>query len=216
MYHISAGDLVRLEMRKGTTLGQQMAETVNEGNLLSDSMILNVIKKKFAEEAAAGNHRFLLDGFPRTAHQAAALDHIANVQLAIDLDLREDILVEKCLGRRICKKCGKNYNVADINLPASEDHPAILMPPLSAPSECEDHLEIRSDDNEETIRKRLNVYKDSAAPVEDYYKQHGIYVDFQITGGIPETLPRLLETLMPYNTASGSYMNAAVKKAVAA
>jgi adenylate kinase len=67
------------------------------------------------------------------------------------------VLVEKCLGRRICSKCGKNYNIADIYLPASEGRPEIAMPPLSPPPECIQHMEQRSDDTQEVIRHRLQV-----------------------------------------------------------
>lgn len=91
------------------------------------------------------------------APQAAALEQVANVRLALNLGLREEVLVEKCLGRRICKKCGKNYNVADIYLPASSDRPEIVMPPLNPPPECVEHMEQRSDDTEPVIRKRLEV-----------------------------------------------------------
>lgn len=67
------------------------------------------------------------------------------------------VLVEKCLGRRICGKCGKNYNIADIYLPASEGRPEIVMPPLNPPPECAKFMEQRSDDTEEVIRNRLEV-----------------------------------------------------------
>ena len=108
------------------------------------------------------------------------------------------MLVEKCLGRRICRQCGTNYNIADIHLEASNGRPEIIMPPLSPRPECEPHLEQRSDDNEETILRRLEVYQTEAAPVEEFYRERGTLLDFEITGGIPETLPRLLPLLQPY------------------
>ncbi len=134
-----------------------MAKCVNQGNLLPDPLILEVLQRHMVTVANHGNGKFLLDGFPRTARQAAALEHISDVQLALNLMLREEVLVEKCLGRRICKKCGKNYNIADINLPASDDRPEIVMPPLDAPPECAPYMEQRSDDNEATIKRRLKV-----------------------------------------------------------
>ena len=107
------------------------------------------------------------------------------------------VLVEKCLGRRLCRKCGKNYNIADIYLPASEGRPEIVMPPLSPPADCLQHMEQRADDTEPVIRRRLEVYKAAAQPVEDYYSSRGQLLNFEITGGIPQTLPRLLELLKP-------------------
>lgn len=175
-----------------------MVKIVNRGDLLPDAMILEVIQEHFDKAIAKGTKQFLLDGFPRTALQAAELEGIADVRLALNLSLREEVLVEKCMGRRICTHCGKNYNIADIYLPASDGRPEIVMPPLSAPPECAPHLEQRSDDNEETIRRRLDVYHSQATPVEDFYRNKGILVDFEITGGIPETLPRLKEVLRPY------------------
>jgi adenylate kinase len=98
----------------------------------------------------------------------------------------------------MCSKCGKNYNVADIYLPAEGGRPEIVMPPLNPPARCMAHMEQRSDDNGDTVRHRLKVYKESAAPIENYYRQQGVLVDFEITAGIPETLPRLLKVLEPY------------------
>lgn len=199
MSHIAAGDLVRDEIKSGSTLGARMQEVVNSGQLLSDSLILNVLRQRMSEERSNGITKFLLDGFPRTANQAEALDEFVDVHLAVNLDLREDVLVDKCLGRRLCSKCGANYNVADINVPAGENgEAAITMPPLSPPASCEAHMVTREDDTMETIMKRLEVYKASAKPVEDFYAERGMLLDFEITGGIPETLPTLMGVLQPH------------------
>lgn len=198
MCHIAAGDLVRDEIKSGSELGKEMAKIVNQGHLLPDGIIMRVLREHFMRMHSEGTDKFLLDGFPRTEAQAKNLEVVANVQLALNLALREEVLVEKCLGRRICKKCGKNYNIADIYLPASDGRPEIVMPPLSPPEECVDHLEQRSDDTEPVVRKRLEVYKSMAEPVEAFYRGHGTLRDFEITGGIPETLPRLLEMLVPF------------------
>lgn len=195
--HIASGDLVRDEMRKGTEIGKEMEECVKRGDLLPDALILRVIREHFMTAHSEGTDRFLLDGFPRTVEQAEALEQIADVQLAVNLALREEVLVEKCLGRRLCKKCGKNYNIANIYLPASNGRPEIVMPPLSPPAECVEHMEQRSDDTEPVIRRRLEVYAREAQPVERFYAERGKLLDFEIFGGIPQTLPRLLEVLKP-------------------
>lgn len=196
--HIAAGDLVRQEIKQKTPLGLQMQEIVNSGQLLSDDLILKVLKERMFDDAAKGVTKFLLDGFPRTREQAMALDEITNVGLAVNLDLQEEVLVDKCLGRRMCSKCGGNFNVADINVPASHGKPAIVMPPLNPPSECAQYMEKRDDDTMETILKRLDVYKASAQPVEDYYSEKGMLLDYEILGGIPETMPVLMEVLKPH------------------
>ena len=110
-----------------------MAAIVAEGRLLPDETVLGVIASRLRAGAAAGEKGYVLDGFPRTAAQAEALVGLGStagdaagdagggtpaVGLAVNLSLREEVLVEKCLGRRACSKCGKGYNVADIYLPA--------------------------------------------------------------------------------------------------
>eukprot|EP00878_Enallax_costatus_P031207 GHUV01034103.1.p1 GENE.GHUV01034103.1~~GHUV01034103.1.p1 ORF type:complete len:132 (+),score=4.69 GHUV01034103.1:424-819(+) len=102
-------------------------------------------------------HSLVLLHACRTVPQAEQLSRVTDIQLALNLSLRQEVLVEKCCGRRICQHCGKNYNIADIYLPASRDRPEIVMPPLSAPPECEPHLEIREDDTPDVVLKRLRV-----------------------------------------------------------
>lgn len=187
-----------------------MQEVVNSGQLLPDAMILKVLKERMLNDSAKGVHKFLLDGFPRTREQAKALDGITNVGLAVNLDLREDVLVDKCLGRRICSKCGGNFNVADINVPAKDGKQAIVMPPLNPPAECIQYMETRDDDTMETILKRLEVYKSSARPVEDFYSEKGLLLDYEIMGGIPETMPVLMEVLKPHIHSVPEVRNAEV------
>mmetsp|Transcript_13769 Transcript_13769/g.38976 ORF Transcript_13769/g.38976 Transcript_13769/m.38976 type:complete len:291 (-) Transcript_13769:396-1268(-) len=190
--HIAAGDLVRNEIKSGSERGLQMKETVSQGKLLPDSVVFELLEEKLH---ADGNAGFVLDGFPRTAAQAAGLQEKLRIDLAVNLMLREEVLVEKCMGRRVCSKCNKGWNVAEINLAASDGQPAIFMPPLNPPDECQQYMEIRSDDTEPVIRNRLEVYKAEATPVEQFYERQGILVNFEITAGIPETLPRLLDSL---------------------
>uniref|UniRef100_A0A383VHU9 adenylate kinase n=1 Tax=Tetradesmus obliquus TaxID=3088 RepID=A0A383VHU9_TETOB len=204
--HIAAGDLVRAEIKSGSTLGQQMQQIVSKGQLLPDEVIIEVLQQRLQQGRAAGEGGFILDGFPRTAHQAQQLAAVTQVQLALNLSLRHEVLVQKCCGRRICGHCGKNYNIADIYLPAdpASGQPEIVMPPLSPPKECEPHLETREDDTEEVVLRRLQVYNAAAAPVEDFYRASGLLLDFEITGGIPQTLPRLMASLQPYIDAARS------------
>jgi adenylate kinase len=173
-----------------------MQDVVNSGQLLSDKLILRVLRQRMRSSADNGVHRFLLDGFPRTEGQARALEGIAEVQLAVNLDLREEVLVEKCLGRRMCSKCGGNFNVANIHYPAEDGKAEIIMPPLDPPSDCVKYMEQRDDDTMETILRRLEIYKASAKPVEDYYEKKGILCNYEITGGIPETMPVLMEHVL--------------------
>lgn len=196
--HIAAGDLVRAEIKRRSPLGQKMQTYVNKGELLPDEIVSKLLYQRIEEGKEMGEKGFVLDGFPRTAQQAQNLVKQQEIQLAVNLQLREQVLIEKCMGRRICKKCGKGWNVADIHEPAADRLPEIIMPPLDPPADCVDFMEQRADDKEEVIRNRLNVYHREAAPVEDFFRQQGSLINFEITAGIPETLPGLLGTLRPH------------------
>ncbi|GBF89362.1 adenylate kinase [Raphidocelis subcapitata] len=200
--HIAAGDLVRAEIKSGSALGREMQAIVNEGRLLPDEVVLRTLRARLAAGREAGERGFVLDGFPRTRAQAEALLASEPVHLALNMGLREEVLVEKCMGRRLCSKCGKNWNVADIYLPAQGGRPEIVMPPLSPPPQCAHLMETRADDNEAVIKRRLQVYRDEATPVEDFFRARGLLADFEITAGIPETLPRLLAALAPHIAAA--------------
>jgi adenylate kinase len=85
------------------------------------------------------------------------LDTATEIELVVNLKLREDVLIMKCLGRRVCSGCGTNYNVAEIDVP-TEDGGRIFMPPLLPPPACASKMTIRADDTEEVVRARMNVY----------------------------------------------------------
>ena len=194
----------------------QVAAAVDRGDLVPDSLVTDLVKARLmaspssssASEPRSSRSRraFVLDGFPRTASQASTLlDSIARVPLALNLTLREQVLVDKCLGRRVCGKCGKGYNVADIMLPACEStsEPAVVMPPMPPPRGCEAHMEVRSDDNPTTVRHRLSVYRREAAPLEAVFRDAGVLVDFAVTGGVRETLPMLMELFKGHGDGDG-------------
>lgn len=193
--HISMGDLVRAEVKRDTPMSRQLEETMKLGKLVQDDVIFELLRNRLELGEEIGEGGFILDGFPRTQNQAVVLDEITGLDLIVNLKLREDVLISKCLGRRICKDCGGNFNVANIYLPAENGIPEIIMPPLSPPTECEGKMTIRSDDTEAVVRNRLEIYSKESKPVEEYYRSSMRLVDFNIAGGIPETWPRLLAAL---------------------
>ncbi|KAL6754101.1 putative adenylate kinase 1, chloroplastic [Haematococcus lacustris] len=196
--HIATGDLIRDEMKAGTPVGKEMQERVNAGKLVPDAAIFKLLQQRLEQDTQRGLQGFILDGFPRTQHQAETLLQSLPVRLALNMSLAEEVLVTKCLGRRLCKHCGRNYNVATIDVPATGTRPRIWMPPLNPPPECAPHLEQRADDTEPVIRRRLQLYNEQASPVESVFKQAGLLEEFEILSGIPETMPRLLEALRPH------------------
>nr|XP_043633931.1 adenylate kinase 1, chloroplastic-like [Erigeron canadensis] len=193
--HIATGDLLRHHLSSSGPLTPQVDEVVNQGKLVSDEIIFNLLSKRLEEGESRGESGFILDGFPRTIRQAEILDEVTEIDLVVNLKLREDVLIEKCLGRRICSECGKGFNVASIHVNAENGLPEMKMPPLLPPPHCESKLTTRADDTKPVILERLRVYKEMSQPVEDYYRKQGKLMEFDLPGGIPETWPKLLEAL---------------------
>ncbi|GJN30181.1 hypothetical protein PR202_gb18467 [Eleusine coracana subsp. coracana] len=123
------------------------------------------------------------------------LDEVTDIDMVVNLKLREDVLVEKCLGRRICNQCGKNFNLACIDVKGENGLPAIYMAPLLPPNNCMSKLITRADDTEDVVRNRLKIYSDMSQPVEDFYQKQGKLLEFDLPGGIPESWPKLLHVL---------------------
>ncbi|CAI9783212.1 unnamed protein product [Fraxinus pennsylvanica] len=172
-----------------------LTEIVNQGKLVSDEIIISLLSKRLETGEAKGESGFILDGFPRTVRQAEILDDVTDIDLVVNLKLPEKVLVEKCLGRRICSQCGKNFNVANINVKGENGNPDISMDPLLPPPQCVSKLITRSDDTETIVSERLRVYYEKSQPVEDFYRNQGKMMEFNLPGGLLESWPKLLEAL---------------------
>ena len=184
--HVAAGDLVRAEVARGSALRRDVAAAVRRGALVPDALVTDLVGARVRTPGG-----FVLDGFPRTAAQAGALRDLSDVHLAVNLQMREEALIMKCLGRRTCAQCGTGYNLADVKVKPSGGRPGVYMPPLPAPPGCLPHLVAREDDVLEVVRERLEVHRVESQPVEGFYRQLGLLMDFEITQGIPETEPVL-------------------------
>ncbi|CAH9091703.1 unnamed protein product [Cuscuta europaea] len=193
--HIATGDLVREELNSSGPLSKKLAEIVNQGKLVSDEIILNLLSKRLEAGEARGEAGFILDGFPRTVRQAEILNDVTDIELVVNLKLPESVLIEKCLGRRICGECGKNFNVASIDVKGENGSPDISMAPLLPPSQCVSKLTTRADDTIAVVKERLLVYYEKSLPVEEFYRSQGKLLEFDLPGGIPESWPKLLEVL---------------------
>ncbi|XVE75305.1 hypothetical protein DITRI_Ditri12bG0083900 [Diplodiscus trichospermus] len=158
--HISTGDLVRDELTSSGPLCSQLKEIVNQGKLVSDEIIIDLLSKRLEAGEAKGESGFILDGFPRTVRQAEILEGVTDIELVVNLKLREEALLAKCLGRRICSECGGNYNVACIDIKAENGRPRMYMAPLPPPPQCESKLITRADDTEEVVKERLRIYQE--------------------------------------------------------
>lgn len=159
--HISTGDIFRKNIKEGTELGKKAQEYMNKGLLVPDSLVVAIVEDRLKEDDTKSG--FLLDGFPRTVVQAEALDDVlekmsASLDKVVNIKVDSGILVERAVGRRICRNCAATYHVK-FNAPKVED----------VCDKCDGELYQRSDDNEETVSKRVNVYFDETSPLIDYY-----------------------------------------------
>jgi len=164
--HISTGDLLRDEMKLKTELGAEVQKYVEGGELVPDEVVTKMIKNKFENDPSV-EKGFMLDGFPRTKQQAKDLDDILNkrnnaLEFAVYLDASLPVIIQRLTGRRVCKNCGAIYHM-DNKLPQKE----------GICDKCDSELYQRADDNEETIKTRMDVYMENTKPIISYYKQQG-------------------------------------------
>mmetsp|Transcript_10219 Transcript_10219/g.37969 ORF Transcript_10219/g.37969 Transcript_10219/m.37969 type:complete len:257 (-) Transcript_10219:191-961(-) len=192
--HLTTGDLIRHEIAAESDLGREFQEYTLKGLLVPDELVIEMVKS--ALDKHDKSQGFILDGFPRTLAQAAALDQYIDLHKVVNLTQREDIIVRKISSRRVCSKCGHTYNFAHIK------EEGIDMPPL-LPSEegvCDtcgeiDSLIQRDDDKEDVVKHRLQVYGQETEPLIDYYKKKNLLVDFPVMGGVHELLPHFISLI---------------------
>jgi len=170
---ISTGDMFREEIKKSTGLGKRIENYLREGKLVPDDVVIEAVTLKLES-----SDNYILDGYPRTMTQAKALDEIANIDAIININVHEDILLEKITARRICSntKCDGNYNIADIHKIIGGTE--YILPPLLPKDDmrcdkCGSPLIQREDDKPNVIKDRLRVYQDQSKPVIDYYRGIG-------------------------------------------
>ena len=155
---ISTGDMLRSAVNAGTELGLKVKEVMASGGLVSDDIIIELIRERITEEDCRNG--FLLDGFPRTIPQAEALkDHGIEIDYVVEIDVDDEEIIQRLSGRRIHEGSGRVYHVQH-------------QPPKEAGKDDEtgEPLIQREDDKEETVRNRLNIYKDQTAPLVDFYR----------------------------------------------
>ena len=154
---ISTGDMLRAAIKAGTELGLAAKKVMDEGKLVSDELIIGLVKERIAQEDCVNG--FLLDGFPRTIPQADAMKEAGiDVEHVIEFDVADEIIVERMGGRRVHPGSGRVYHVT-YNPPKVE----------GKDDETGEELVIRPDDQEDTVRKRLGIYHEQTKPLVDYY-----------------------------------------------
>ncbi|RZG05105.1 adenylate kinase [Pseudoalteromonas sp. CO348] len=154
---ISTGDMLRAAIKEGTPLGLEAKNVMDAGQLVSDEIIIGLVKERIAKEDCANG--FLLDGFPRTIPQADAMkENGIKVDHVIEFDVADEIIVERMSGRRVHPGSGRVYHIV-YNPPKVEGKDDVTG----------EDLIIRDDDTEETVRKRLAIYHEQTKPLVDYY-----------------------------------------------
>lgn len=184
---ISTGDILRAAVKEGTDMGKKAKEYMDAGGLVPDEVVVGIVRDRLQESDC--DNGFILDGFPRTVAQADALQASLvemgkELDSVISLDVDAEALVERLTGRRTCKDCGRGYHVT--------------FDPSSVEGTCDacgGTLFQRDDDQEETIRKRLQVYADQTSPLISYYKDAGVLMELDGMQPISQVQEKMLSLL---------------------
>jgi adenylate kinase len=184
---ISTGDILRAALKERTPLGLKAKEYMDKGFLVPDEVVVEIIQERL--QATDCQNGYILDGFPKTVAQAQALDKVlADMNSAIDhvvsIEVDKGELIKRLTGRRTCRQCGRGYHV-------------IFDPPLNKNNcdKCQGELYQRDDDNEDTVRNRLDVYDSQTFPLIQYYKEKNLIRSINGQGGILQIFDRIKEVL---------------------
>ena len=177
---ISTGDILRRAMKEGTETGRKAKSYIDAGQLVPDEVIIDIVKERLAMDDCRNG--YILDGFPRTVPQAEALDTFATINSVIELDVKDEELVNRLSGRRVCLKCGATYHISMLGGKTTCD-------------KCGEELIQRNDDKAETVLNRLTVYHDQTAPLIGYYEKKGLLKKIDGAQGMDKTTQAILEAL---------------------
>lgn len=185
--HISTGDIFRKNIKEGTPLGKKAQEYMNKGELVPDSLVIEIALDRLKEDDC--KEGFLLDGFPRTVEQAEALDAFLagegkKIDHVINMDVEKAILMDRLVTRRVCKACGATYNIKG-------------MPPKKEGvcDKCGGELYQRADDTEETVNNRIDVYNAQTKPLLAYYEKAGNISTFDGAMGLEKLFAEIVNLL---------------------
>jgi len=184
---VSTGDMLRQAIANGTRFGLQAKAVIDAGNLAPDEVVLGIIRERISQPDAENG--FILDGFPRTTQQAFDLEDLLDelgtpLDMAVLLDIDFDVLMKRLTGRRTCSKSGKLLNVY---FSSKEE--------LDACTEAGGELVQREDDNEETIRHRLDVYHERTEPLIEFYQRRKKLITIDAGGPVEEVYEHLTAAL---------------------
>lgn len=193
---LSTGEMLRAAVRDGTKVGVEAKGYMDRGELVPDSTLIGIMRERLSEKDCGSG--YILDGFPRTIGQAEALDGLfaeggQRLVGVINLDVPDDDVVARLSGRRQCSACGMGYHVK-FKRPKGDD----------VCDECGAPLYQRDDDNEETVRSRLEVYKRKTEPLLAYYEKQALLWNVVGTGSIEEIFDRICSLIDKRIASTGS------------
>ena len=179
---ISTGDLLRKAVEDRTELGRTAKGFMDSGKLVPDNLIIELIKQRIKE--ADCKKGYILDGFPRTLSQAKTLESLDNINIVLNIVIGEIVLIERLTSRRTCSRCNAIYNL--VGKPPKVEGICDI---------CGGKLYQRDDDNEETVKKRLETYKKQTEPLINFYENLGLLKNVLSGKNIQETFKRICELI---------------------
>lgn len=180
---ISTGNMLRAAVKAGTEYGLKAKAAMDAGDLVSDDIVIGILKDRIKEPDAANG--FILDGFPRTVPQAEALDSMGvTIDKVLEIFVPDETIKQRVSGRRVCLDCGATYHV--------DFKPSKVEGVCDV---CGKELVIRKDDKPETVVSRLKTYHDQTAPLKGYYDKQGKLVTVEGQDALEETTRLVLEAL---------------------
>ena len=185
--HISTGDIFRENIKNGTELGKKAKSYMDKGELVPDELVIEIATDRLSKDDCKNG--FMLDGFPRTVHQAEKLDEFLKkngrkIEYVLDIAVEKSELVARITGRRVCKACGASYHI--VNIPPKKE---------GVCDACGGELFQRADDTEETVANRIDVYESQTMPLIDYYEKQGVISHIDGSAGLDNVFAKITEVL---------------------
>ena len=180
--HISTGDIFRANLKEQTPLGLKAKEYMDQGLLVPDELTVDLVMDRLAKDDCVNG--YILDGFPRTLVQAAALDAKVEIDAAVDVEVPDEQIVNRMAGRRVCPKCGEPYHT-EFKIPQKD----------GICDRCGSELIIRKDDAPETVLNRLNTYHEQTEPLKEYYAAQGKLLTVEGQDKVEDTTALVLGAL---------------------
>lgn len=185
--HISTGDIFRYNIRNNTELGMKAKSYMDKGELVPDELTVSILLDRVAKEDCAKG--YILDGYPRTIPQAEVLDEALakigeQIDFAVNVVVPDENIIDRMAGRRACTNCGETYHIA-FKKTKVED----------VCDRCGSGLVLRADDKPETVKSRLEIYHKQTEPLEDFYKDKGVYKEVDGTKPLEEVFVDICKVL---------------------